>query len=282
MSAPGFDSTGYAARLTGTVINSPGYYQYPYVAMGTNFGLVADLTICSSLRFWYKNDSKQYYTKISCDPSINAGYNYYRYTLPASSAWTLITIPFSSMTQASGWGITVAASTFFTKTNGVQFQTDSFPAPGTQWNVDLWVDNVEICGCPGIGTVTPTPDNTATATPASTRTTGPTATATQTITPTPAKTAASNLDKLYFYPSPYRESGTSQGITFYNLTGKTRIAIYNFNGEEVYSDEKDTPDGTYFWEISGVKHSRAVSSGLYIYVIEGPNCRKTGKLAIIR
>ena len=282
MTAPGFDSTGAAARMTGTVINSPGYYQYPYVAMGTSFGGTRDLSSCSSLRFWYKNDSKQYYTKIDCDASIPTGYNYYRYSLPPSSSWTLINIPFSSMTQASGWGTTVSASVYFTKTTAVEFQTDSFPAAGTQWSVDLWVDNIEICGCPGIGTVTPTPDITATSTPTSTRTTWPTATATQTITPTPVKTAASNLDKLYFYPSPYRESGTSRGVTFYNLTAKTRIYIYNFNGEEIYSDEKDTPDGTYFWVISGVKRSRTVSSGIYIYVIDGPGCRKTGKLAIIR
>ena len=283
MTAPGFDSTGSAARMTGTVINTTGYYQYPFVAMGTNFGGIRDISSCSSLRFWYKNDMKQYYTKIACDSSIPTGYNYYRYTLPPSSTWTLINIPFSSMTQASGWGVTASVSVYFTKTTAVEFQTDSFPATGTQWNVDLWVDNPEICGCPGIGTVTPTPVVTATFTFTITKTPSPVESPTATMTLTPEKTAASNLDSLYFYPNPYNISNAQKpGITFNNLTAHTKIAVYNLDGEEVYSDERDTPDGIYFWRLSGLPNSRTLSPGIYIYLIEGLNCRKTGKLAIIR
>jgi hypothetical protein len=187
------------------------------------------------------------------------------------------------MTQASGWGVTASVSVYFTKTTAVEFQTDSFPATGTQWNVDLWVDNPEICGCPGIGTVTPTPVVTATFTFTITKTPSPVESPTATMTLTPEKTAASNLDSLYFYPNPYNISNAQKpGITFNNLTAHTKIAVYNLDGEEVYSDERDTPDGIYFWRLSGLPNSRTLSPGIYIYLIEGLNCRKTGKLAIIR
>jgi hypothetical protein len=277
MSAPGYGGTGYAARLTGTVKHAAGY-AYPDVAIGTDFGGIYSFDTCSGVRFRYKNDGKAYYVKIACDASIPTGYNYYRFSLPASSSWTQISIPFSSMTQASGWGITVDPSVFFSKTTGIQFQTDSFPAAGSQWDVDLWIDDIEIYGCPGVPT--PAPTLTFTMTPAitATRTSTPTPDATPTMTPTTTALAITNLDRLYVQPSMYK---SGPGIYFRNLTPKAVIKIYNIKGELVHSASAASAE--YLWRFTGVRKADQVSSGIYIYTVtDGRGGIKQGKLAVVK
>ena len=300
MSAPGFDSTGYAARLTGTVRQFS--YAYPFIGMGTGFGGVKDFSTCAGVRFWYKNDGKQYYVKVQCESSINVGYNYYRYSIPPSAVWTQLSIPISSFTQASGWGTTVDRGLYFQKVTDMQFQTDSFPGAGLSWSTDLWIDNPEVYGCYNVPTITPTLTQTLTSTntpavPTATRTktitptltytvtfsATPSKTATATVTSTAEKTASTDLKNAHAYPSPFKLSGGDTGITFTGLTAACLIQVFNLNGELVFSFHGSAPHGEYFWNLSGTRRSKAISSGMYIYAVTNEKGDKArGKLAIIK
>lgn len=257
MSQPGYDSTGYSARMTGTVAHAAGGYEYPFIGMGTDFLKYYDFTPCTGLRFWYRNDGKQYYVKARCDASIPTGYNYYRYTLPASASWTQIVIPFAAFTQATGWGIPVNINLFFQKITGMHFQTDTFPAEGSQWNVDLWVDNIEVYGCPAL------PSPTATATPAISQ-------------------AASDLDNAHAYPSLFDKRKEHTTVTFTGLTEKCSIRVFSMAGDLVFKADVNSPSGEYTWDIAGQKRSNALAPGLYIYTVSNENQIKRGKIAVIR
>ena len=93
----------------------------------------------------------------------------------------------------------------------------------------------------------------------------------------------SNLNEVKAYPSPCDLRMNNAGITFTNLTEKTKISIYSLSGELIYKDEADTPEGKYFWKLKPAIRSKAIANGIYIYVIKGSNGQVVkGKIAIIR
>lgn len=92
-----------------------------------------------------------------------------------------------------------------------------------------------------------------------------------------------NLNEVKTFPSPCDLRGSHTGITFSNLTDKTKISIYNLSGELVHKNECDTPFGTYTWQLKPAKRSKAMAPGVYIYAIKGSNGQTvSGKVAVIR
>ncbi|MCE5301374.1 MAG: CIA30 family protein [Spirochaetia bacterium] len=201
MASGGYGSSPYAARLNGTVGTVADYSQ---IVMATQLngnagspanggtGQVTNISGCEGLSFYVKGDGKQYYVKIPyTDVNDNSmtGYNDYNYTFTATAGWTLVTVPFTSFTQAVGWGTTVPLMTVLQNAKQLQFSS-AFTAPSGTVTADLWVDNLYItrCGvCPGAST--PAPSNTATVTATSTVTPNITTTNTRTSTATTTTTS---------------------------------------------------------------------------------------------
>lgn len=194
MTAGGYNSSAYAARLNGTVGTVADYSQ---IVMATQLnvnagspanggtGQVTDISGCGGLSFYVKGDGKQYYVKLpytDVDENSLTGYNDYKYPFTAPSGWTLVTVLFSQFTQETGWGTTVPLATVLQNAKNIQFLT-AFTAPSGTVTADLWVDDLFMTACsacPGAATATFTP--TATATDVITQTFTATATATRTAT----------------------------------------------------------------------------------------------------
>ncbi|HRU39709.1 MAG TPA: CIA30 family protein [Candidatus Goldiibacteriota bacterium] len=147
MQSPGHGGTGMAARVTGEVTT---VFTYGFVGIGT--GLTdpkgpVDISGCEGIRFWTKGDGKQYRVKIqSVSPLflLGAGDNYYGYTFTAPADWTQVDVPFTALTQEPYWGTTVALTDSLAMSSDVQFQTVGQPHA----SINLWVDEIEIYGCP--------------------------------------------------------------------------------------------------------------------------------------
>lgn len=93
---------------------------------------------------------------------------------------------------------------------------------------------------------------------------------------------AINLDNAHVYPNPYKPSKGHTKIWFADLTGHTRVRVFNVAGELVYDDELDTPIGELGWEVQN-NNGEPIASGVYIYLLTNDaNSKKKGKLAIIR
>jgi hypothetical protein len=217
MTSGGYSSS-YCAHMSGTVgTQAP---DYPSIAMVTQLnakasapayggtGQVTDISGCGGIQFWAKGDGKQYYLKIPYT-DVNevslTGYGDYKAPFTAPAAWTLITIPFSALTQET-WDTQVSKTTVLQNSKVFQFVTGFYAASGTT-TADLSVDNVKVTSCsvcPGASVPTATKTNTIgttstytptltptlsnSATPSTTKTTTPTFTATMTLTSTPTFT----------------------------------------------------------------------------------------------
>lgn len=83
----------------------------------------------------------------------------------------------------------------------------------------------------------------------------------------------------FAYPNPYKPSMNVQGITFANLLEFNILKIYTLSGRMIH--EKNLNDDTsYMWNCIG-EQGKEVSSGVYLYVLEGDE-NFSGKIAIIR
>ena len=85
------------------------------------------------------------------------------------------------------------------------------------------------------------------------------------------------------YPNPVRPSEFHRGaVTFDRLPTGTMIEIYNPNGEHIDRLTVTPSDGSRA-EWSLLNHlATEVTSGIYIYVMEFENLKKTGKIAVIK
>jgi len=93
---------------------------------------------------------------------------------------------------------------------------------------------------------------------------------------------SNDLSTAHMYPNPYKPSIGHTSITFANLTGHTKVQIFNISGEIIYEEEKDTPMGELNWDVKNAKGER-IASGVYVYMItNNAGQSKKGKLAIIR
>jgi len=193
MSSPGYGGgADCAAQMTGVVTT---VYSAGFIGMGTKLNSIAgspnfeatDLSGATGIRFYAKGDGSIYQVKLPyTDSGGNEldGYNNYAVTFTASaSGWTLITVPFASMTQATGWGTIVPLLSVLQNAKDIQWQSDTRPLA----NADLWIDNLEIYGCI-IPTKTNTPVVSATATASPSRTASATFTNTPTMTDTVTST----------------------------------------------------------------------------------------------
>ena len=308
MTAGGADSPAYAARYLGYIapVITPtpsGSEIYSYVGLGTSLDVNAgsptcarvDISSYSGIKFYAKGDGNSYriafaYTDGSCNSMT--GDNNYGFIFTAPASWTQFTIPFTSLTQDSGWGTAVLLIDALRDVSDIQWQTDF--RDGT---FELWIDDLALYNSAGpTSTITPvvsptiTPTATNTALPASptvTFTPPPTNTETPivspTVTPTPAVTPASDLEEVYIYPSMFDSEGDQEGIHFINLTGDCFIRIYNLRGDLVLSRQIINGNGRFFWQIKNTTKRREVPPGLYIYVITNGNEEiQKGKVAVVR
>lgn len=163
MQGPGYNGTGYAARMTGFVTTA---FTYGFVGMGTAFidpkGPV-DLSTCGGIRFWEMGDGKSYRMKVSSGSPLFAsgtGDNHYGYQFVSHATWFQRDVPFTSLTQETGWGSVVSLASAMAMATDIQWQTTGQPIA----SIDLWIDEVEIYGCasyptPPVTTPTNTPVN---------------------------------------------------------------------------------------------------------------------------
>ncbi|MCE5299759.1 MAG: CIA30 family protein [Spirochaetia bacterium] len=290
MASGGANSSAGAARMYGTVAAPSTGNLYPYAGMGSNLnaatGTEADISGYYGVRLYVKGNGQQYYIKI---PYTNGsgtsltGYNDYKFTFTAPAAWTLIEIPFTSMTQEGNWGTTAALADVLVHAKEFQWQT-----PFNSAAFDIWVDDFQFYNLPLTMTVTPTTTltqtETLTRTPTLiyTATFTPTVTLTATTTVTATQTTEPTVAPAFFGPNPYNAKLGHQAMSFGNLAQGTVIKIYDLKGGLVFSDT--AAGGVYRWNIYGQKMDKRVSSGVYMLYLIDPVTEKavSHKIAIIR
>lgn len=136
MSSPGFGGvTDCAARLTGNVTTA---YQYGFIGMGVATNGNNDLSGYSGVSITVRGDGKNYSIKFKAIDTINTGHNDYKFNFTAPAGWITIGVPFTSLTQESGWGTVVDRNLVIANVTDIQFQTVGQPHA----SIDIWVDNI--------------------------------------------------------------------------------------------------------------------------------------------
>ena len=308
MTSGGAESSAYCARIFGHIAAQPSPDVYPSAGLGTNLRAdsgspsytVTDINSFAGVRFYVKGGG-QYTFRIpylnGADGTSMTGYNDYKVVFTAPAQWEMMQIPFSSLTQETGWGALYPLSEVLANVRDIQWQVLGYGR-----DFDLYVDDVELYNAPPPATFTPTITMTATptvylsetvtVTVSVTRTItvtltavipSPTVTATITNTPLPAVHAADNLDEAYVYPAVYDGTNGQKGIMFAKLTRSSEIQIFNLKGELVHFARADSADGTYLWKLEGRRKNMKMAPGMYIYVITADDgAVKKGKLAIVK
>jgi len=261
-SAGGANSSSYAMRITGTVgaINVP---YYPCIGIGSQLNSNAgaptyqetNISGCVGLKFYVKGDGKSYFVKIPYTNSSGqtlTGYDDYRFTFTAPSNWTLISVPFSSMTQG-GWGTTVSLITVLQHAKEIQWQTNFNGSAGSPATADLWIDDISIYGCsvcPNSSTAVPTstltntPTNTQTFT--STQTNTATRTNTFTDTQTPTRTLTFTATNTSTFTMTFTNTSTSTNtFTITNTPTDTATATITLTPSDTATFTA-TPTGTWY------------------------------------
>ncbi len=198
MTAPGWPGSpygsAYCARITGYVYTTycstgcnnsacTGTIYYPCVGLGTNVDRVTsttrDVSAFSGFVMAIKGDgTHQYSLRFMPNSVTNTGYNDFKYTFIPPTTWTQMQIPFSDLTQETGWGTKVSLTLVLQHLLQINWQTYDYGHA-----VDLSIDDVGFY--PSLGW-TPTPINTKTVTPTLTP---PPAINTMTVTPTDTRSA---------------------------------------------------------------------------------------------
>jgi len=175
MQAPGYNSSSYAARITGYAIGY-GYqaepciltahgvddygFRYGFVGMGVGLcdptPCILDVSSFTGIEFYHNGDGKTYRCKLGCSSTavfpLGESDNMYGHTFVAGGAgggtWTLFHEPFTDFTQEAGWGNTPAngVQDVIENLESIQFQTTFMGcALGTDQatnGADLWVDDL--------------------------------------------------------------------------------------------------------------------------------------------
>jgi hypothetical protein len=98
--------------------------------------------------------------------------------------------------------------------------------------------------------------------------------------------ASGELAEARAYPVPYKASSDAAGITFTDLADGSVIRIYTVDGRLVKTLVADSSPlcfgGSCGWDPVVTDDGEPLGSDLYLYVIESPHDRKTGKLVVIR
>jgi len=90
-----------------------------------------------------------------------------------------------------------------------------------------------------------------------------------------------DLSEVYTYPNPYNPLSGFGYITFANLTDEVRIWITDISGRLIKKIEENGGSGGVNWYLDN-ENGEKISSGIYIYYIEGNGNSVKGKLAIMR
>jgi hypothetical protein len=143
MQAPGYDGTGYAARMTG--YTSVTGYAYGFIGMGTSLipsnGPVDLWTENTSMTFWEKGDGKTYVMLlVSASPLFTQGKydNHYKFSFISTTNWSQVYVPYTALTQSSGWGSMVSQKNAIKAVSDIRWMTYAQPLS----SVDLWVDQI--------------------------------------------------------------------------------------------------------------------------------------------
>ncbi|MFW6210554.1 MAG: hypothetical protein ACOC4H_00385 [bacterium] len=175
MTAGGNDGSLYAVRISGD-LESIEPSSYPCAGVGTQLNPntqppvaggtseVTDISNCEGIRFYAKGDGNDYLIKIpysNADGESLTGYNDYKFTFKAGTAWTEIKIDYTCFEQETGWGVLVDIQDVLENAKEIQWQTGFNPESGTA-AYDLWIDDIVFYGCdactgsPAMPTETPT------------------------------------------------------------------------------------------------------------------------------
>lgn len=248
----------YPANIT--AMECPGsfdgscYMKVTGTVIGDNYGFGVNSPLSSNwsainmsqydgIFFWYKGDGYNT-SRVYLNQRDAPNYNFYGVDFVPNTYWVFHTIPFASMTQAD-WAAEFQWDV--TKLQAVSFQTGHGAHQGY-----IGVDNI------GFYRNTPTPAPTVIVLP-------------------------QTLSDVRALPSLCTVQEGCGGITFTGLTAKTKISIYTLGGNLVHSADADTPAGTYFWKITGLKKGKAPAPGIYIYVIQAEDGNTVkGKAAVVR
>ncbi len=131
----GAKGSSYFAKLTGKVTTK---FQYGFIGIGCNFlpgNAAMDLNKYTGVKFFTRGDGKSY--KIQIKTGNITDYCYFTYTIPTTSEWTEITIPFRSFQQES-WGQKKLLKDSLTSAFGLQWETIGQPIA----SIDLELDEV--------------------------------------------------------------------------------------------------------------------------------------------
>ena len=96
-----------------------------------------------------------------------------------------------------------------------------------------------------------------------------------------------NLDALFVYPNPLRESDAQEFVTFANLTPRATIRIYTMSGLFLREVLEEDGNGGVAWDLRD-ENGEAVPAGVYLYYATGRDAQgreagvKTGKFVIAR
>jgi len=83
------------------------------------------------------------------------------------------------------------------------------------------------------------------------------------------------------FPDPYVSNQGYSQITFINLPAVCTIEVYAVSGELVTSLTEANGDGEAVWDVTNDK-GEALVTGLYSYVIIGPDSKQRGKIVITK
>ena len=89
------------------------------------------------------------------------------------------------------------------------------------------------------------------------------------------------LSRVFTYPNPYRFNDGPGSIMFANLTKQATIKILTLTGEVIRKFKETDGNGGAEWDLKD-ENGKIVSSGIYLYYVQGAGQSRVGKLAIVR
>jgi len=91
-----------------------------------------------------------------------------------------------------------------------------------------------------------------------------------------------DVSKSYAYPVPFRPGRGDAKITFASLPSFGRIRVYTASGEKVKEILFVDPNGSKLeWDVTN-SDGEDLARGVYLYIVESGDNRKTGKLMVIK
>ena len=93
--------------------------------------------------------------------------------------------------------------------------------------------------------------------------------------------AKENLENVITFPTPWTQDSEKNYIVFRNLTPMATVKIFSVSGKLVNKIEEKDGDGEARWYLDNISQ-KIVCSGVYLYSIEGNNCKREGKIVIIK